>query len=71
MKHKIIIKPNAKPKHQRPYRLPPDKRMVLKHQLDELLRQGVIAPVKEDEEIPTTSPIVLVTKRVNKAVELC
>lgn len=63
VKHKIILKPNAKPKHQRPYRLPPDKREVLRHQLDELLRQGIISQVDESEEILITSPVVLVSKK--------
>ena len=48
---------------QRPYRLFPDKREVLRHQLDKLLQQGIITPVKEKEDIPNSSPIVLVSKR--------
>jgi hypothetical protein len=63
VQHKIILKSDAKPKHQKPYRLPPHKREVLRHHLDELLRQGIIAPVSENEDVPITSPIVLVTKR--------
>ena len=63
IKHHIQLKPDFQPKHQRPYRLPPDKKQVLKHQLDELLSQGIIAPVSETEELPITSPIVLVAKR--------
>ena len=38
VEHKIHLKPNAVLKHQRPYRLTPDKREVLRHQLEELLR---------------------------------
>lgn len=63
VQHKIILKSDAKPKHQRPYRLPPHKKEVLRHHLDELLQQGIIAPVSENEDVPITSPIVLVTKR--------
>lgn len=63
VQHKIILKSDAQPKHQKPYRLPPHKREVLRHHLDELLRQGIIAPVSENEDVPITSPIVLVTKR--------
>ena len=63
VKHEIHLKPDAKSKHQRPYRLPPDKKQVLRHQLDELLTQGIIAPVSEMEDVPITSPIVLVAKR--------
>ena len=63
VQHKINLKTDAKPKHQQPYRLPPQKREVLRHHLDELLRQGIIAPVSEEENIPISSPIVLVSKR--------
>ena len=63
VQHRIILKPDFKPKYQKPYRLPPHKREVLRHHLDELLRQGIIAPVSEEENLPITSPIVLVTKR--------
>ncbi|XP_045176579.2 uncharacterized protein LOC128545883 [Mercenaria mercenaria] len=64
VEHQIHLKPEAQSKHQRPYRLPPDKKQVLRHQLDdELLNQGIIAPVSEHEDVPITSPIVLVAKR--------
>ena len=64
IEHKIHLKPDAVGKHQKPYRrLPPYKREVLRHHLDNLLRQGIIAPVSETEDLPITSPIVLVTKR--------
>lgn len=63
VEHEIHLKPNFVSKYQRPYRLPPDKREVLRSQLDELLSQGVIAPVHESDNVPITSPIVLVAKR--------
>lgn len=62
VEHQIHLKPGADPKHQRPYRLPPDKKEVLRHQLDELLQQNIIALVGESENVPITSPIVLVLK---------
>ncbi|XP_033727599.1 uncharacterized protein LOC117316931 [Pecten maximus] len=69
VEHEIHLKPSFAPKYQRPYRLPPDKREVLRSQLDELLSQGVISPVNESESLPITSPIVLVAKRKpNKSV---
>ena len=37
--------------------------MYLRHQLEELLSQGIIAPVNEKEHIPISSPIVLASKR--------
>jgi hypothetical protein len=57
-------------KHQRPYKLSPHKRDVLHHQLDELLSQGIIAPVNEKEHIPISSPIGLVSRRNRPAVYL-
>ena len=63
VEHEINLKPNAIGKHQQPYRLPPYKREILRQQLDDLLQQGIIAPVSETEELPITSPVVLVTKR--------
>lgn len=68
VQHKIILKSDAQPKHRKPYRLPPHKREVLRHHLDELLRQGIIAPVSENEDVPITSPIVLVTKRAKSRI---
>ena len=43
-------------------RLSPEKKIVLRHQLEELLARGIITPVADDEEVPITSPIVLVSK---------
>ena len=63
VKHHIILKPDFKPKHQRPYRLTPEKREVLRHHLDELQQQGVITEMDANEDAPITSPIVLVAKR--------
>ncbi|CAC5421039.1 unnamed protein product [Mytilus coruscus] len=66
VQHQICLKPDFKPKHQRSYRLTPGKKDILRHHLDELLRQGVIAPVDETEDVPITSPDVLVSKRTNQ-----
>ena len=66
VEHKIHLKPDAVHKHQRPYRLSPDKKEVLRHQLNELVSQGIITPVDESEDLPITSPIVLVAKKGNK-----
>lgn len=63
VEHKIHLKPDVVSKHHKPYRLSPDKREVLRTQLTELLNQGIIAPVSETEDIPISSPIVLVSKR--------
>lgn len=43
---------------------------VLPHQLDELLRQSIIAPVDESESVPIRSPIVLVSKHRCKLTDL-
>ncbi|KAK3105335.1 hypothetical protein FSP39_022873 [Pinctada imbricata] len=63
VEHHIHLRPDAESKHQRPHRLPPDKREVLRHHLEELLSQGIIAPVSAKENVPITSPIVIVSKR--------
>ncbi|CAG2248036.1 unnamed protein product [Mytilus edulis] len=44
VQHKIILKPDFKPKYQRSYRLTPDKKQVLRDHLDHLLKQGIISP---------------------------
>jgi len=62
VEHKIHITQNTKLPHQRPYRLSPEKKVVLRHQLEELVKRGVIVPVGDHEELPITSPIVLVSK---------
>ncbi|CAC5398333.1 unnamed protein product [Mytilus coruscus] len=66
VQQQICLKPDFKPKHQRSYRLTPEKKDILRHHLDELLRQGVIALVDETEDVPITSPVVLVSKRTYK-----
>ena len=63
VEHVIHLKPDAKSLHQRPYRLSPDKKQLLRHHLDELISQGIIVPVSADESVPITSPTVLVAKR--------
>ncbi|ESO94764.1 hypothetical protein LOTGIDRAFT_161013 [Lottia gigantea] len=40
VQHKIQLKDSAISKHQGPYRLPPNKKEVLRHQLDQLLEQA-------------------------------
>lgn len=63
VEHHIVIKPDFRPLHQKPYRLTPHKKEVLRHHLEELLEQGVISELSAKEEAPITSPVVLVTKR--------
>lgn len=65
VEHNISLKDNFVGKHQKPYRLPPQKREVLRHHLDNLLQQGIISPVQETDDLPITSPVVLVSKRMN------
>jgi hypothetical protein len=59
----IILKPDAKPKYQSPYRLSPDKKEVLRH------HQGIICTIDPSEDLPITSPVVLVTKRAKSTSE--
>ena len=60
---KIDLKSDAKPKYHKPYKLSPDKKQVLKFQLEHLLEQGIIAPLNESHNTPIVSPIILVEKR--------
>jgi hypothetical protein len=69
VRHKIILKPDAKPKYQRPYRLSPNKKEVLRQHLDEPLNQSIICTVDPSEDLPITSPVVLVTKRAKSKSE--
>lgn len=59
----IKLRPDAKPKHQKPYRLAPEKKIVLEHQIQHLLDQGIIAPLSEKDVVPISSPVVLVEKK--------
>jgi hypothetical protein len=63
--HQIHLKPDAVSKHQRPYKLPPHKRDVLRHQLDELLSQGIIAPVNEKEYISSN---IMCFEKINHSI---
>ncbi|CAG2246051.1 unnamed protein product [Mytilus edulis] len=47
------------------------KREILREHLDNLLKQGIIAPVSETEDLLITSPIVLVTKRSKNSAKPC
>ena len=63
VQHHIHLKPDTVSKHQRPHRLLPDKRDALCHHLEGLLDQVINAPVSAEENVPITSPIVIVSKR--------
>ena len=62
VEHKIHLRKDAKSAHQRAHRLSPEKKEILRYQLDELLRQGIIAPVSDSEDVPITSPMLIVSK---------
>ena len=63
VKMKINLKAEAKPKYHRPYKLSPEKKEVLKYQLEHLLEQGIIRQLNRDDDTPIVSPVVLVEKR--------
>ena len=63
VQHRIILKPDFKPLQQKPYRFNPEKREILQHHIEELLKQGFIAEMDANEDVPITNPIVLVEKR--------
>jgi hypothetical protein len=55
----ITLKPEAKPVAQKPYRMSPKEKDILKKELDRMLEQGLIKP----SHSPWSSPIVLVPKK--------
>ena len=59
-KMKILLKPNAKPVQQRPYRLNPRYKDHVKTEIDQMLDVGIIDPVEEYEWI---SPMVVQDKK--------
>ena len=61
--HRIHVNQEAKLPHQSPYRLYPEKKVVLRYQLEELFKRGMTVPEGDHEELPNTSPIVLATKQ--------
>ena len=48
---KIMLKPDAKPIHQRPYRLNPRYKDHVKAEIDWILDAGIIEPIEESEWI--------------------
>ena len=44
---KILLKPDARPIKQRPYRLNPKYKEKVKLELDRMLEAGIIEPVEE------------------------
>ena len=64
--HHIELFPNTRPIHSTPYRLSPDKAKVLKEELSNLVRQGIV----EESNSPWASPIVMVPK-ADGTLRLC
>ena len=64
--HRIELVPGTKPIRCTPYRLSPEKAKVLKDELGNLLRQGII----EESTSPWASPVVMVPK-ADGSLRLC
>jgi len=64
--HHIELFPNTRPIHCTPYRLSPVKAKVLKEELSNLVRQGIV----EESNSPWASPIVMVPK-ADGTLRLC
>ena len=63
VQHKIILKDDFVGKHHKPHRLAPHNRDILRYHLEKLSEQGIISRVTETDDLPISSPVVLVTKR--------
>ena len=57
--HKIQLKENAQCTKVQPYRLSPEKRKILREQLESLARQGIITPADGCSNIRMSSPVNL------------
>ena len=62
---KILLKPDAKPMQQRPYRLNPRYKDCVKADIEWMLDAGIIKPIKELEWI---SPMVVQDKKTVKSM---
>lgn len=56
--HQIELQPGARPVHQSPYRLHPEKLKAVNAEISQLLKDGII----EESESPWAAPIVVVPK---------
>ena len=65
--HHIVLEPNASPVRQRQHRLNPKYSLLVKEEIDKLLKAGFIYPVPYSEWV---SPIVMVLKK-NGKVRIC
>ena len=59
VKHTIELKPNTRPVRLMPYRCNPEKAELVKKEIEEMKKMGVI----EDSSSPWSSPIVLIPKQ--------
>ena len=58
VEHEIKLKPGFKPKQFRPYRVPEKLKPLVRENIQEMMRQGVIVPSKS----PMVSPLVVIMK---------
>ena len=65
MDHQVHLKPDMQHTHHQLNRLPLDKKQVFRHQVDDVYRKNIIVSIHESENVPKTSPIVLVLKQLS------
>ena len=63
-----LLKPNAKPAKQRPYRLNPKYKEKVRIKLYEMLAAGIIEPIEESEWV---SPMVVQEKKTKGEIRIC
>ena len=61
-KWKIHLKPGAVPKYIKPYRFSPHINKVVSAQIDDYIKQGVVAPIESE----WNSPILVIPKGIKK-----
>eukprot|EP00253_Pinus_taeda_P031878 PITA_31878 len=65
---KIMLKPNAKPVKQRPYRLNPKYKEKFYLELDKMLAAEIIEPLEESDWV---SPMVVQEKKQEDEIRIC
>ena len=64
---KNTLKSDAKPMKQRPYRLNPKYKEKIKEEINKMLQEGIIEPIKESEWIS----LIMIQEKKTRGIKLC